>query len=247
MAIKFANNSFIRQLNSIWVSGRGGGDILTESKLVLFIRLPFYSPSSYPLPQQRTSTYYSLYPSISWHLRPRLFYCFTTTARVYRKELFGQPSFLILLSPPLKKLLYRNWPAAFLLQQHLTLLLDGGSIELIEIVAPWSECAAGNTRWIGQDRRINVAESAMSIWSTIGKGSFAEKEQKNEILIMRGLIYNLSMNIINNYRCSSPIRLLLLLVVSYYCKPLLRTISEYTESDRRNYADQSMDLYNGKS
>lgn len=87
----------------------------------------------------------------------------------------------------------------------------------------------------------------MSILSTIGKGNFAEKEQKNEILIMRGLIYNLSMNIINNYRCSSPIRLLLLLVVSYYCKPLLRTISEYTESDRRNYADQSMDLYNGKS
>lgn len=60
MAIKFANNSFIRQLNSLWVSGRGGGDILTESKLVLFIRLPFYSPSSYPLLQKRTSTYYSL-------------------------------------------------------------------------------------------------------------------------------------------------------------------------------------------
>lgn len=73
--------------------------------------------------------------------------------------------------------------------------------------------AAGNTRWIGQDRRINVAESAMSILSRIGKGSFAEKEQKNEILIMRGLIYNLSMNIINNYRCSSPIRLLLWLWV----------------------------------
>lgn len=61
MAIKFANNSFIRQLNSLWVSGRGGGDILTESKLVLFIRLPFYSPSSYPLPQTRTSTYYIVY------------------------------------------------------------------------------------------------------------------------------------------------------------------------------------------
>lgn len=45
----------------------------------------------------------------------------------------------------------------------------------------------------------------MSILSRIGKGSLVEKERKNEILIMRGLIYNLSMNIINNYRCSSTI------------------------------------------